>query len=215
MALTLAVPPSGARAELKAGAEAGVPDATVAKLQAAIRNILPEGWSVSYEKETHWLEIKRREPLLVLSALPNSSPDQTPQRGEFLFAFRVRKLLPMSEYQQQHSINRRLAARLGMLYDKLVKRRVSQKFDSFAPVTEEDKALVEEYEKVKAAAPYDLPDFFYDDISLDWAYNDPKNPVCIPADNALEKECREVLGEVTKLLSTYEPPRRPGIISWD
>jgi len=176
-----------------------VSNKTVDKLLTAIRAELPKGWSVSYKQDDAWLEIIRNKKVLSLPALPNSNPSEKPKKTSFIFAFRIVPLVSPAKHKLISAENAAITA----LYEDLVRRNIPRKYDSFSPQNEEDKKLVSQYEALKRPVR-SLPDFYFQDISLKWAFNSPNNPIVRVADDRIREECNEVQQKVVRLLTKYE-----------
>ncbi len=51
---------------------------------------------------------------------------------------------------------------------------------------------------------HSLPDFYFDNISLNWELNSPINPLLSVTDDHIRGECTRVQHKVMKLLSKYD-----------
>lgn len=182
---------------------ASADEPTVNRLLRGVRAELPKGWTASYDKEHSWLEVYRDEAVSSRSALPNGPPDERTQRRKFAFAFRVMAAVPPKEHRRLSAENAKIQKEAAALYKDLIRKRVSRKFDSFSPSTDEDKAAVARYEALKKSL-HTLPDFYFADISLVWGFNSPDNPVISVADDRIRDECTKVQEKVARLLSKYE-----------
>jgi len=166
-----------------------------------IRAELPKGWSATYDREYSWLEVSRDESVSSLSGLPNSPLNEKPERRIFAFAFRVVPVVSPGEYHRWSTENAKVQKELTALYEGLVKRRVSQKFDSFIPGTDTERTDVARYNALKASL-HILPDFYFRDISLRWGLGSPGDAINI-SDDKIRDECSRVQERVLKLLSKY------------
>lgn len=182
---------------------ASADDSTVNRLLRGVRAELPEGWTAAYDKDHAWLEVSRDEAVPSVSARPNISADEKPERRKFTFSFRVVAKLHPTEYRRLSAENAQIQKQLSALYQDLISKRVSHKFDSFLPGTDEEKAAVAQYEALKTSL-HTLPDFHFDTISLKWGFNSPDNPIIDVIDDRTHDECRRVQERVIKLLSKYE-----------
>lgn len=173
------------------------------ELVLRIRTVLPKGWTVSYEKSYSWLEISRNKSVLLLSELPNLPPGEKPTLRKWLFAFRAMAFVSPADHDRLSAENKRIQNEADALYEELVKRRISQKFDSFSPSTEADKVDVARYEKLKASL-HKIPDFYFRDISLKLGIGSPDRPWGFIVNEREREECAEVEKKVIELLSAYE-----------
>ena len=180
------------------------PEPTVDRLLRVIRAELPEGWTASYDKEGSWLKVSRDEPVLSFSALPNRpAGGEKPERRTFVFAFHVAAVVHPAEYHRLRAENAKIQEKVTALYKELVRKKVSGKFDDFLPSTDEEKASVAQYETLKESL-HPLPDFYFNDISLEWGFNSPVRPIISVTDDHLRDECKGVQEKVIKLLSKYD-----------
>jgi hypothetical protein len=182
---------------------ASADEPTVNRLLRGVRAELPEGWTASYDKEHAWLEVSRIEAVLALSALPNGPGGEKPERRTFAFAFHVVAAVHPTEYRRLRAENAQIQKKATALYEDLIRKRVSHKFDSFSPSTDEEKAVVAQYEALKTSL-HPLPDFYFEAIGLKWGSNSPDNPVIRVTDDRVRDECTRVQEKVVKLLSKYE-----------
>jgi hypothetical protein len=170
---------------------------TANALVQSIQGSLPPGWTASLERETSWIQVARMAPVLSTSTAPNVNPFEPPQPREFWFAFRVMPHLSDAEHRRRHMQNLTLAREASAIHDELVRRRVSRKFDSFLPQTDEERQLATNYERLKSAA-HVLPTHHYRDIGLE--LYEPT----VSANNEREsRECRAVYEKTLRLLKKY------------
>ena len=182
---------------------ASADEPAVDRLLRGVRAELPKGWSASYDKEHAWLEVSHDEAVLAISALPNGPPDEKPEWRTFVFAFRVVAAVHPTEYRRLSAENAQIQKKATALYEDLISKKVSHKFDSFLPSTNEEKAAVAQYEALKKSL-HTLPDFYFDAISLQWGLNSPDNPIIRVTDDRVRDECTRVQEKVVKHLSKYE-----------
>jgi hypothetical protein len=185
------------------GARGEPKDRTANRLVRALRAKLPDGWSTAYEKENAWLEITRNTAILTSSGAPNQSVNPETSLTKFSFAFRVSTLVPPAEFQSWNAENAQIEERRTVAYDKLTRSGISYKFDSFSPRSDAEKAVVAEYKEIKSSL-HRLPDFYFEDISLRWAWNSPNWPNEIPEDPQIREECERVRQQIVAVLSAYE-----------
>lgn len=180
---------------------------SIAVLVQRIGTALPKGWAVSYDKKDSLLEISRDKKVLATSYVinGNASEHKKPERTKFCFSFRVVDFMLPADYQKLSAENAKTQKSLSALYEELVKKHISHKFDSFLPDTEEDKAAVARYEALKKSL-HSLPDFYFRDFSLDWVIGSPSSlgPSIVISDETIRDECTRVQEKVVGLLSTYE-----------
>lgn len=181
---------------------ASADEPTVNQLLGIVRAELPKGWTVSYDKEHAWLEVSRDEAVLSIPTLPNGSGAEKPQRRTFIFAFRVVAAVHPTEYRRLSAENAQIQKNATALYEELISKRVSHKFDSFSPSTNEEKVAVAQYQALKKSLRR-LPDFYCDAISLEWSLNSPDYPIISITDDRIRDECTRVQEKVMKLLFKY------------
>jgi hypothetical protein len=182
---------------------ASADEPTVNRLLRSVRAELPKGWTASHDNERAWLEVSRVEAVLAISTLPNEPGGEKPERRTFAFAFRVVAAVHPTEYRRLSAENAQVQKKATALYEDLIRKRVSHKFDSFSPSTDEEKAAVAQYEALKKSL-HPLPDFYFEAISLKWKFNSPDNPMIRVTDDSVRDECTRVQEKVVKLLSKYE-----------
>jgi len=176
---------------------------SINNLIVKIRDKTPAGWRISYEKQYNWLEVSRDESILSKSAVPNSNPNEEGELRKFSFAFRISSKMPFTEFRKLSEENLEIKKKMKILYDDLAKRHISRKFDEFSPVTESDKKLVNQYHSLKKSM-HNLPDFYFQNISLTWAVNSPTNSLSGAVDPKLEQECNLVRTGIENLLLEYK-----------
>ncbi len=176
---------------------------SVDQLQKKIQEQLPDAWSVNYKKKTSWLEVCRNEKVLTRSMRPNTDPFAPATLTEYAFAFRIKEKTSGEDYHIASRKNQQILDQSRKLYDQLIARGVSHKFDSFIPDTDSDRALVARYEELMQSR-VDLPQFYFQKISLSWAYNDPSNNYISVSDKQIRSECDKVQNDVIKLLTRYK-----------
>jgi hypothetical protein len=182
---------------------ASAEEQTVNRLLRGIRAELPKGWTASYDKEHAWLEISREKAVLSISAFPNGPGGEKPDRRTFRFAFRIVAAVQPIAYRRLSAENAQIQKKVTALYEDLVSKRVSHKFDSFLPSTDEEKAAVAQYEALKKSL-HTLPNFYFDGISLEWGFNSPDFPIISATDDRVRDECTRVQEKILKLLSKYD-----------
>jgi hypothetical protein len=183
------------------------PEQTINHLLRGIRAELPKGWTASYDKEHALLGVSREEAVLATWVNPNMSGDEKPERRNFTFTLRVVAAVHPTEHSRLSVENAHIQKKADALHDDLVSKKVSCKFDSFLPTTNEEKAAVAQYETLKKSL-HRLPDFYFDDISLEWGFNPPYGFGFIVADDHIHEECKGVQEKVGKLLSKYEDTQK-------
>jgi hypothetical protein len=179
------------------------PQPTINRLLSKVRAELPKGWTASYEKKGKSIEVSRNEQVLATSALPNAPPFVKPVPTKFKFSLRVVATVDSARYRELSAENAKIQKESKALYDDLIKRGVDHKFDSFIPKSKDDKADVARYEALQKSL-HRLPDFYFDDISLEWGLNAPDNPDISISDDRDHKECTKVREKVGKLLTKYD-----------
>jgi hypothetical protein len=186
---------------------ASAEEPSVNRLLHAIRAELPKGWAASYDEECSWLEVSRDEAVLCVSALPNGLGDE--ESESFAFAFRVVEVVHLEDYRRLFAENEQTRKKLGTIYQELIEKGVSHKFDSFLPRTKEEEMAVGQYEALKKSL-HKIPDFYFGNVSLAWEFNSPGNPVIIVSDDRVRDECAKVQENVVRLLSKYEDAEQDG-----
>jgi hypothetical protein len=189
------------------------PSKSVELLLGRMQGELPKGWRASYERECSVLEISRDEAVLATYVFVNAPPDQKPEKSKFAFALRVLPAVSPHEHRRLSAENARIQKELGALYEELVKKGISQKFDSFFGRTVEEETAVARYNALKKSQ-HRLPEFHHGEISLQWLYGwlDDKGwgPDVYIEDERVREECTEIQKKILALLSKYEttPARR-------
>ncbi len=176
---------------------------TTDALEERVRAALPKGWRVSYDKNDTFLQITRTKKALAFTAYPNQPPEQEPEMASFALSFRVVPRVSLEEYNRLSVENKKTNQEIEALYKILESRGLSQKFDSFLADKEEDKKLVDQYDKLRKSL-HDLPDFYFRDISLKWIYGSADFPLVHMQDENIQKECEEVRDKIVKLFDQYE-----------
>lgn len=178
-------------------------------LLTKIRAELPKDWTASYDEDHAWLEISSIEAVLSVSALPNGSPDEEAERRPFVFAFRVDEAIDPKAFRLLLAQNEQTQKKLAAIYQELINKRVSHKFDSFLPSTKDEKVAVAQYEALKKSL-HELPDFYFGTVSMNWAFNSPDNPTISVIDDRVRDECAKVQDKVVKLLTKYDAAELDG-----
>jgi hypothetical protein len=181
-------------------------DSTVFLL-AKINEKLPTGWIATYEPEYSCLEVSRSKKVLTLSTVMNAPPDEKSILRRYSFAFRLGKHMSIEEHSNKNHQNNKATKALGVLYDQLIARRVSHKFDSFMPDNEQDRVLVSQYNQLKKSL-HDLPKFYFNDLSLSWIYGSPQKEWHYVIDKKIRNECNSVRVDILSILTKY-PNKMP------
>lgn len=189
--------------------QAATNEKTVEKLLQRIHSELPQHWTVTYEKEYLLMNVVRSEPV-ALSYRPviNDNPfvSHPPELGEFSFAFRVVPYMKRSDYNRLKAENIRIRREMSTLYETLVKKHVSHKFDSFIVGGDDPNGkLVERYNQLQESL-HALPDFHYQDLALKslWSESFTEPSFKQVLDDAARQECAQAFDRVIGLLSKYE-----------
>lgn len=168
-----------------------------------VQQLLPEGWSASYEQEYLSLTIQLDKKVFTESLAPNFSGNEKPELSKYSIAFRLAPFVSLAEYSRMKADNLKIRKEIDLQYQKLLNFRMPQKFNTFIPKTEQEKSAVARYESLKESM-HDLPEYYFQDLSLNWIFNSPKNRISHPTDVRIAKECEEVTKKVTELLTAYE-----------
>lgn len=139
--------------------------ADVQVLEKALREQLPEGWSVHYDAEMNWLDVQRDELVLGYMALPSSVGYIEPDLRRFSLAFRVGDKIDEAECARRMKVNEQLDAQKKVFYQLLVDRGINGKGDSFFPKGYVDGLLVRRYEEMHQWR-LEVPGFYYGNLSL-------------------------------------------------
>ncbi len=180
-----------------------IPQNTVNALLDKIRAELPKGWSASYDGEYTWLEVTRDAKISSLPNLPNGSPHEKPAQRNHAFAFRIDPFVSIAAHHRMSAENSAIRKEATAIYDELVRRGVSQKFDHFLAANEVDQKAASRYEALKESL-HSLPDFYFRDISLSWQIGSPDQTSLNIIDEGVRDQCAQVRQKVLKLLSDYK-----------
>lgn len=173
------------------------PDHVAKDLLQTIRSQLPSGWTATYDPQCDWLQVTRHDDVSGYSTPPNSPAFPMPEPHSFWFAFRVRPAISNAEFRRLRSENADTDLVLRALYSDLARRGMGQKFDSFRPRTEDERAAVARYETLKASR-HELPEFRFRHASLHFF------PPQVHASEApILAECEPTQNAVLNLLSCY------------
>lgn len=168
-----------------------------------LRKVIPISWSVKFDKETRSVIIKRRDPFLAVSGQPNSEPYKEPELVEYAICYDIQHGISIAEFNSRKQHNLGLKTEAMKLYDILVSRKMTRKFDDFIPRTTEDAEIVKEYKIIKTSF-LELPHYYYRDTSLTCNYGGSLRPVFIPAENTQLMECQSVEKKNLSILSSYD-----------
>jgi beta-lactamase regulating signal transducer with metallopeptidase domain len=170
---------------------------TVAELTKKIAAVLPEGWKVAYDKETSWLAISRDEPVMATTNAPSIGAHEEPKLKKYQFELRVEPLVPLVEYRRRVVEKAEIEKQIEALGQKLRTMKVPAAKTSFSGRTEEEKALVAQYDQLLKAQPQ-LPDFYFKDVSLSRAWN-----YTMPVNARQRLEFRQLEEKIEKLFTAY------------
>jgi hypothetical protein len=200
-------------ATLATGEPTPVPEESVRNLVERIRAELPQGWSVSYDAQYAYLEVKRNKPAATNTGGINYGGNEKRENDVVFFSLRVLTKVEPAEYDRLAAENARIRKEADAIYQVLNGKRTDRKFDSFSPREEEDKKLVARYEGLKESL-HPLPVGYFQDISLDWVANGPifRSWATRPAEESVAQEFEKALGLVGKLVTPYESktPKKSG-----
>ncbi|MDB4265207.1 hypothetical protein N9891_00500 [bacterium] len=179
---------------------------TVNKLLLEVRKKLPVGWSAKYEPEYLIISVTRNEEVVVMPTHVNPSGMEKSKLGQYEFCLRLSDKISDGEYQRKIFENDEIRKKRKLLYDQLVDRGVKLEIFDFAPETDEDRVLVDRYEKLEKQLIY-LPPFYFDNLSLRWAYGGPNSEMVSVIDDEIRSECRATRASIIEILSTYVEPK--------
>lgn len=91
---------------LATGEPTPVPEEKVRNLVERIRAELPQGWSVSYEAQYAWLEVKRNKPAATITGGINYSESEKRENDVVFFSLRVLAKIEPAEYDRCQQIMR-------------------------------------------------------------------------------------------------------------
>jgi hypothetical protein len=91
-------------------------------------------------------------------AAPKARDDVSYRHIEYAVTIRFLPLVSMEEYRRLIDANKATTAKANAIYRQLRSRRVTVKFDDFAPGSPEEKELVDQYEHLKKSI-HSLPRF--------------------------------------------------------
>lgn len=181
----------------------------VGPLLQSIRAALPKGWSVTYDAEYSYLEIQHDEPVVGTFYAPNMSVDDfKPKLSTYQFSFRVVNYVTPAQYQRWFTENAKTQKEADVIFADFEKRHLYGKGDKLWPKTDADKAAAARYEEL-IKSKRDLPDFYFQEISIRWLYGSPEMDGLQKfhvKDERIRGECSKVRERVSKLFSKYPDP---------
>jgi len=190
---------------LGATAQGGSIEKNADVLVKDIRSVIPpEGWTVTFNEYPAFSELKvsRDEALRLDFGGINLPPGDNSQDGQYAFSFFVSGRISNAEYTRLKAENAQTEKEMMSLYDQLVSRHVSQKFDNFFPEAALDKVTYKRYQTLKKLS-HELPDLYFQGISLETPQGTyGETPWVI--DPKIREQCDRVHEAVLKLLSRYD-----------
>ncbi len=175
---------------------------TAAVLARAIGAKLPAGWKAVLENRRDYpfiyLQVNRLKPLqMERVVLPGSSIEDAarpPALTDFALEFRVEPFISWRRFGERRAENQKIAA--------AVHQQIAVKYGSKL-----SKSTVSEEGHRLYAARYELPDYFFRDISLSWlgdvSVDSPEAEIERVIDPKSRRECVAVARQVLAMLSNY------------
>jgi len=176
-------------------------------LLGAIRAVLPQGWRVETTTGpgTKTITVSRDQPVLGFTDGingPGRMPGEKPAPQQFVWIFSVMPAVSLGEHRRITAENSRIHHELDALAKELNARGIAQKFDSFAPGDDEERAAVTRYETFKKSLR-ELPDYYFKDLGLTLIH--PGTTIFIElSDEGERAECERVEKAVFALLTSYQ-----------
>jgi predicted nucleotide-binding protein (sugar kinase/HSP70/actin superfamily) len=125
---------------------------------------LPQGWEIA--AETHSLTIKRSKEVTGSAIFPNMSLEMSMEKQTEQYTV-ILKLEPANRKRDEKASirNKKLSEEMQEAQKQIMQLRVDGKGDTYFPKTEEQKAAVIRYNKLKSETK-DLPDYYYKSIAV-------------------------------------------------
>lgn len=172
----------------------------VESYRARIAERLPQGWSVTADRNTIRV---RRWDLVELGVPAVNAPAGTEgpiwtEAWPYVIVLNFQPPITPAELQRRGEANARREEELIAFRVKL--RNVPRKFDEYLPATSDEKKLVEQYRKAQKKLPYfELPTLFDDDcaVVIKDTLSDPRAEFRYVLDPEVKAECDAVHEEVT------------------
>jgi hypothetical protein len=187
-----------------AGYEA--PASTVRLLVKALKDGLPQSWSIQYDRENSQVEITRDHYVRATSSLPDQSEQEATEVKSIKFSLYL-QLMPSLSKENFHKLkvdNEETGKKLEKLFTEL-SRGLPYKGDDFVATDDASKKKIAEYERLKGTL-HDLPQFQFRDVGLKWIPVDPDSygfyPYA-PVDEVIGKECKGVIKKIEGTLTKY------------
>ena len=180
------------------------------KMQAAAA----PGWTVTYDEKLKIMEVTRKELTPISSNIPNPAPGGDDTRiDHFSFWLSVTPLVTRAEYTKQAAENHRTEKKIAEVYARLVasptvggiQRPHGPPIMESGPSSDNpaDQTNIVEYEYLKNSL-HDLPDGYFDDISLRWDGQFPTGTFGpAPSDEAVRHECEKLYRKLAAVIAPY------------
>jgi len=182
-------------------ASGGPSERTVNILTHEIRESIPKGWTVSYDKPNSLVRVTRDEPVLIATGGFNTDGRDVPVKDQYEFWLSVSARMPSEEYRRLKIEDAETKKEMSALYDDLRHRGVQGMGDEFNPENASDKVLVKRYDALKASL-HDLPEFYFQDLDI---RTEPWWNSESIVDDKIRDESKRIKEQVLKLLSCYDP----------
>lgn len=188
-------------------------------LARAIRERLPQGWTVTYRSEDNglgaYIKVSRRAPTLFKPVyLPSSGGfrKHSDVLAPFELTLRVEEFVSPSAFAVLKEENAETQKRIETVYAEMKLWHYNTKFGDFMARTPEQKAQLARYKALRSAL-HRLPEFYVREASFSrslppWRANEgaplgSENYTRV-RDEAVRKECADVCAQIEALLSRYE-----------
>lgn len=173
------------------------PAATVEALVKDLKDRIPQGWSIAYDKDNAMIEVDRDHETLCDSVAINGSPFDKPEKVKVKLALEIVPFVSSVQYKRLDAENKQLQKKLDVIDKELRAGGAFAGKDGYMNAGHGDAAEISYYNGLKKKL-HAVPEFRYRDISLD-TLDGP----WVPIDDAVAQEYREVIKKIEGALEKY------------
>jgi hypothetical protein len=187
-------------------------NASEKELLSKITSVLPDGWTAAYttyDGVNHFLDIDRVHETMLVSGGPNPAPDEKPTSGKISFDLRLLPFMPTKTFGKLKAENQDLGKKMYAIVRAVTHGRpymgsLSDLESTDENLSDEDRKKIAIYYRLESEM-HEVPKFYFHDISLDWASQDPDRLGLTPApvDEVIARECQDVLKKIEAVLTKY------------
>jgi glutathione peroxidase len=194
----------------QASPEAALSKAVVSKHAKRIGAVLPKGWSVSMKGSM--VTAQRDKEVRGEQLEVNAPAMRKPKIVTWTFRILLRFAPPMTakQYHRMREENKATEAKLAAMREKM--RHITHKFGSYIGLTQADKKLVADYNKIRARL-HRLPDAFASDAVVYFEGGYSSSPFTTITDPKVRTECSAVRNKVRGLFISPPPETQPATSS--